>query len=42
MYTVYKKDSCIFQSGFTSWEDANTYGLHFFGPKNYEIIDEGY
>lgn len=42
MYTVYKKDSCIFQTGFTSWADAESYGIAIFGPKNYEIIDEGY
>lgn len=41
MYTVFMKgDSNIFQSGFTSWQEANKYGKLWFGPGGYEIEQE--
>lgn len=41
MYTVFMKgDSNIFQSGFTSWQEADRYGKLWFGPGGYEIEQE--
>ena len=41
MYTVYMKDnSNIFLSGFSTWEEAQNYGMLVLGPKNFKIERE--